>query len=381
MTSLTLFAYPFRVFFLSLAIWAIITVALWAAVATGHWPVALALPPLLWHQHEILFAVLNPAIAGFLLTAVCVWTGTERLHGLPLMLLWLIWLLARLLALVPATPEALLVVLNLLFLPLVMLDAGRRIVVARQPRHAPILVVLGLLWLAQASFLMQLGHQAIPVALVAACALMLVVGGRITPAFSANWLRARGGNPECIHNPVWLERLTLAVMLALCVTLPLGQALLTGTLALAAAAISLLRILLWRGWRVWREPMLWILHLSLLWIPVGLLLLAGSRFHGWAEVLWQHAIGIGAMGGLILGVVSRVSLGHTGRPLVLPDGMVSAYLLLQASALVRLVTALGELPWQRGIEISAVLWVAAWGLFLLRYSAILLAPRADGKPG
>lgn len=381
MNKLILFAYPFRIFFLSLAIWAIAVVALWIASVTGLTPLEFALPALRWHQHEMLFAILNPAIAGFLLTAVCVWTNTDRLHGLPLLLLWLVWAIARLLTALPLVPDIMMITSNLLFLPLVMIDAGRRIIRAKQPRHAPILLVLLLLWTAQAAFLLQWSEHAIAMALIAASALMLIVGGRITPAFSGNWLRANGGDPERISNPLWLERLTLATMLALCITLPLGMPMLTATLALLAAVISFSRIILWRGWLTWREPMLWILHLSLLWIPAGLLLLAGSRFGLWPENVWIHAIGIGAMSALILGVISRVSLGHTGRPLKLPDGMVSAYVLIHASALIRILTALQIFPWQRGIEITAALWVGAWLLFLIRYTMILLRPRVDGRPG
>jgi uncharacterized protein involved in response to NO len=381
MTLPTLFSYPFRIFFLSLSLWAVIAVLIWVVGVTGMMSLPFALPALRWHQHEMLFAVLNPAIAGFLLTAVCVWTNSERLHGLPLLLLWLVWLLGRLVTALPLAPEALMIIINLLFLPLIMIDAGRRIIRARQARHAPILLVMLLLWLSQVAFLLQWSEHALAMALVAASALMLVIGGRITPAFSGNWLRANGGDSQIIRNPLWLERLTLAAMVALCVSLPLGNHVLTGTLALLAAIISLARITLWRGWLVRREPMLWILHLSLLWIPVGLMLLAGSRAGLWPDNVWMHAIGIGAMGALILGVISRVSLGHTGRPLTLPAGMVSAYVLIHSSALIRVLTALQILPWQRGIELSAVLWILAWLVFLIRYTPVLLHPRVDGKIG
>lgn len=381
MTKLTLFAYPFRIFFLSLAVWALSVVALWASHITGLITLEFALPALRWHQHEMLFAILNAAIAGFLLTAVCVWTQTERLYGLPLVLLWLVWVMGRLFTTLAVVPEAIMIAVNLLFLPLVMVDAGRRIVKAKQYRHAPILLVLFLLWVAQASLLLEWGAHAKGMALVAASALMLIIGGRITPAFSGNWLRAHGGDPTRISNPLWLERLTLLAMLALCLTLPLNIAVVSAALAVIAALISFTRIALWRGWLVWRAPILWILHLSLLWIPAGLLLLAGSRLNLWPENVWIHAIGIGAMSALILGVITRVSLGHTGRPLMLPDGIVSAYLLMHASAVVRILTAMQVLPWQRGIEISAVLWCAAWLLFLMRYTTILLRPRADGRPG
>lgn len=381
MTRLTVFAYPFRIFFLSLAIWAMVAVAVWVGNVTGVGSIDLALPPLQWHQHEMVFGLLSAEIAGFLLTAVCVWTGTERLHGLGLILLWQVWLLGRLLGLLPATPPVLLLTINLLFLPLVMLDAGRRILSARQPRQIPILLVLAVLWGTQAAFLFERDANALNVALVAASALMLIIGGRITPAFSGNWLRARGQSADPIRNPAWLDWLTLVAILSLCATLWLQNDALTGGLALMAGAISLSRILLWRGWRVSREPLLWILHVSLLWIPAGLFLLAGTHLADWPDNVWVHALGLGAMGGLMLGVMTRVSLGHTGRPLILPRGMAAAYLMIHASAVIRVLTAFGGLPWQWGIDISALLWLGAWALFLLRYAPILLSPRADGKPG
>ncbi|MFN3712937.1 MAG: NnrS family protein [Alcanivoracaceae bacterium] len=375
------FAYPFRIFFLSLAVWAVLAMALWLVSVSGAMTFQFAVPALLWHQHEMVFALLHAAIAGFLLTAVCVWTGTERLHGNALVLLWLVWLAGRAAITIPGLPETLVVSLNLLFLPLVMIDAGRRIIATRQSRHAPILVILLLLWLAQAAFLLGISITSLQVALIAASALMLVIGGRITPAFSGNWLRTRGGDPGVIHNPLWLERLTLAVMLLLCVVLPFASSGMIALLALLAAIISVARISLWRGWLVRAEPLLWILHLSLLWIPFGLLLLAGSRVGLWPDNVWIHALGVGAMASLILGVISRVSLGHTGRPLILPSGIAAAFVLIQAAAILRVLTALQLIPWLSGATISAMLWLAAWLLFLLRYTAILLRPRADGKPG
>src|SRR5690554_499195 len=381
MNKLSVFAYPFRIFFLSMAVWAVAVVVLWVINITGLVHIQFALPGMLWHQHEILFAILNPAIAGFLLTAVCNWTGTERIHGTPLMLMWLVWLLARLAGISPMAPEWLVIGLNLLFLPLVILDAGHRILAKKQWRQAPILLVLTILWLAEGALLLQLGIFSVQVALVAASALMLIVGGRITPAFSGGWLRGRGQDASFIYSPVWLERLTLGAMLTLCVVLTLGIASLSAFVATVAGLISLARILLWRGWRFWQEPLLWILHLSLLWIPVGLLLLAGGRMGWWAENVWVHAIGIGAMGALIFSVICRVSLNHTGRPIILPAGMVSAFVMLHAAAVIRVLTTLQHVPWQRGIEISAVLWCLAWLLFLVHYNAILMQPQADGRPG
>lgn len=379
----TLFTYPFRIFFLSLAIWAIVAIFLWVPVISGYWQLPLALPAMLWHQHEMLFGFVSAAIAGFLLTAVCVWTQTDRLHGVLLVGLWSIWLLGRLvMTLGEGLPDWLVIVVNLLFLPLVMLDAGRRIWMARQRRQLIVLVAVALIWLMQVGFLLLGSSPFVEGALVAIMLLMLVIGGRITPAFSKGWLRMHGENPDLVRQVSVLEALTIVSMLLLLVTVVFDfpDSLVLG-IALLSALVSGVRLFLWRGWRVRAEPLLWILHLSLLWIPAALLLFAGAILDWWSSTLWVHAAGAGAMGGLILGVISRVCLGHTGRALVLPAGMVLAFIMLHTGALIRIITALGIIPWQVGITVSGLCWILAFAVFIWRYTSILTSPRPDGRPG
>ena len=377
-----LFAFPFRIFFASSAVWAVLSIILWALQMNGVLTFPLAHPPLLWHRHEMLFGFLNPAIAGFLLTAVCVWTNTERLHGMALALLWLVWLGGRVTAALGG--EALTgwsTAIDLMFLPLVALDAGRRVVRARQWRQLVVLVVLTLLWLMQLGMLTTGMAVFTNGALVLAAALMLIIGGRITPTFSANWLRMQGEDPAQVRTLPRLERAMLAgLVLLLAATLLDHDGAVVAT-AVVTAVLTLIRISLWRGWLLRREPLLWILHLSLVWIPVALLLLAGHHGLGWPATAWQHALGIGAMGGLILGVMTRVSLGHTGRAMQLPPGMVTAYGLVQVAVALRLLTVFTVIPWRWGITLSAIAWSAAFALFLWRYLPVLWRPRADGKPG
>ncbi len=377
-----LFAFPFRIFFVSTALWAILAVLLWSLHISGTISLPLAHAPFLWHRHEMLFGFLNPAIAGFLLTAVCVWTGTDRLHGLPLLLLWLVWLAGRLTATLGGQDAAgLSIAIDLAFLPLVALDAGRRIVGARQWRQLVVLMVIALLWLMQVGTLTRGPAIFTEGALVLAAALMLVIGGRITPTFSTNWLKARGGDPEQVRTLFPLEVALLVSLLLLLLAALLSHSSAVTLMATITAVLTLARLALWRGWLFRREPLLWILHLSLLWIPAALLLLAGHHAFDWPATAWQHALGIGAMGGLILGVMTRVALGHTGRPLQLPPGMVTAYGLIQVSVLSRLLTVFVVIPWQWGIAVAAAAWVTAFALFLSRYLPILWSPRADGKPG
>jgi uncharacterized protein involved in response to NO len=402
-----LFAYPFRIFFLSMACWAVLVIPLWIAFISGLITLPLVSGAMPWHQHEMLFGYVTPAIAGFLLTAVCVWTQTERLHGRSLALLWAVWLAGRLSFFGGEwLPYGVVVAINLAFLPLLTLDAGRRIWQAKQPRQIPILLVLGALWLVEAAMLLSWHPVNAEGALILIMALMLIVGGRITPTFSDSWLKQRGGSPVSRTLP-WLEKILLPLLLLLLISTYLTNgstvsasavlfssqvtppptlfatltALAQPSLALLAAGLTLARLLLWRGWHVSQEPLLWSLHVALLWIPVALVLLAGGKLDWWSQQAWLHAAGIGAIGGLILAVISRVSLGHTGRPLLLPKGMVAALWCIHVAAMFRVATAVDIMPYLPGLTITAALWTLAFLQFLIRYSPILTAPRPDGREG
>lgn len=377
-----LFAYPFRIFFLSMALLAIAAIPVWVLQVSGAIQLPLAMPGLFWHQHEMLFGFLTAAIAGFLLTAVCVWTQTDRTHGWRLALLWGVWLAGRLLlAFGAGLPDWLVHGVNLAFLPLVMLDAGWRVWHARQQRQLMILLVLGLLWVLQIGFVVRFDPAYSHGALIMAMALISIIGGRITPAFSTGWLRQRGLDVAQVKTIPALDLATLLNMVLLMTSLVSGWQTVTAMLAVTAAVLMLVRLAGWKGWLFKEEPLLWVLHLSIAWVPVALLLLAGSILAGWPASAWTHAAGTGAVGCLILGVIARVSLGHTGRPLVLPRGMVAAFIMAHLAALVRVVTAFDVIPWHAGVGISSVLWVLAFATFLVRYARILSAPRPDGKVG
>ncbi|TYC57445.1 NnrS family protein [Marinobacter sp. BW6] len=377
-----LFSYPFRIFFLSMTVLALAAIPLWVMQVNGVISLPLAMPGLLWHQHEMLFGFLSAAIAGFLLTAVCVWTQTERTHGFKLVLLWGVWLAGRLLLATGADlPYWLVQGVNLAFLPLVMVDAGWRIWHARQKRQLMIMVVLGLLWLMQIGFVTRLDMAFSYGALIMAMALISIVGGRITPAFSTGWLRQRGLDSNAVKTNPALDMATVFSLILLMASLVTGWQTVTGLLALLSGVLMLVRLAGWKGWLVRQEPLLWILHLSILWVPVALFLLAGTLFAGWPSNAWSHAAGTGAVGCLILGVIARVSLGHSGRALVLPRGMVLAFIAIHLAALIRVLTAFEIIPWHPGIGSSTLLWLLAFGLFLYRYTGILASPRPDGREG
>ena len=210
-----------------------------------------------------------------------------------------------------------------------------------------------------------------------------VIGGRIVPAFTRNALRQSGVDASLPANPV-VERLVVVTMLAIVVgdlVAPGGSV--AATLAALAALIQAWRLINWRGWRMASKPIVWVLHVAYLWLPVGLAMKAASlgASSDWAG-FWQHALGIGAAGTMILAVMTRAALGHTGRPLQVHATITLAYLLLTASVVVRVFGATTlSLGYATVLGISGALWIAAFAPYLIVYGPILLRPRIDGKPG
>jgi uncharacterized protein involved in response to NO len=213
--------------------------------------------------------------------------------------------------------------------------------------------------------------------------MMIIIGGRITPAFTRNWMQRRGMPAERVRTWPWVETASLASAALLFLALLAGApAPVLAAIAAAAGLANAVRLAGWQGWRTRADALVWILHAGYAFIPLGLLLMALNHAIGWpAATVWMHALGPGAMGVLIVGVMTRVALGHTGRALELPGGGMAAYFLILAAALIRLFTALDWLPWRAGIVASTAAWVGAFVLFLWLYLPILTRPRADGRPG
>jgi len=342
----------------------------------------LALTPLAWHQHEMLVGLLNAAIAGFLLTAVCNWTRTRPTTGLALAGLWLLWLAGRLVMamgeLLPPWAEW----VDLLFLPLVAVLVLLRVVRARQWRQLPVVVVVLSLWGMDLGFHVSGDSGWIRHMVVLAGTLILVLGGRITPAFSRNWLHIMAGRGAQVRSVRSLDVATLLAALLLVVVQVAGV---TGVwlaaTAFAAAALAALRLVLWRGWLVREEPLLWVLHIGVLWVVLGFGLRGLAALGVVSDAAWVHALGVGAMGTMIIGVMTRVSLGHTGRELLLPPGMESVYWLMIAAAMIRVLAGLNLICWYTGLWAAGVCWSLAFLRFIYGYADILTSPRVDGREG
>lgn len=384
------FAYGFRPFFLGVGLSALVLVPLWAANFTFGLTLATDWPPMLWHAHEMLFGFVVAAIAGFLLTSVPSWTGRRGFAGPPLVLLAATWLLGRLVAATStAWPFALVAVVDLAFLPALAALLAWPLLRERN-RNTPLLPVLLVLWACNAAFHLgllrddlDLARRALLAAVDLVLLLVTVIGGRITPSFTAAALRLRGVEGVVrARKSLTVLAVTLMVLVAL-VDVAWPGSTLAGWIALAAAVVQAARLAQWQGWRVGREPILWILHLAYLWLPAGLALKALWLLAAMpVAAAWLHALTVGAIATMILGVMTRVSLGHTGRALRLHPLVTAAYLLVSAAALARILGAwLPGLGYAAAIVLSAALWTLAFASFLWIYTPILATPRADGRPG
>jgi uncharacterized protein involved in response to NO len=339
----------------------------------------------------MLFGLAAAAIAGFLLTATPVWTGRRALCGRPLLALAALWALGRLaMILAGALPPALVAALDLAFLPLVALVLARSVWGTGQRRNYGVVALVGALAIANAAVHAQalgLASGSAPRALRFAAdvvvVLIVVIGGRITPAFTANALLRRGAGARVASLP-WLDRLAVAAAAGVAATdLLAPRSAASGALAAAAGLAVAARMAGWQTLRTWGDPLLWSLHAGTAWVAAGLLLVAAGDLGAPVPAsAGLHALTSGAMGSMILAVMTRVSLGHTGRPLVLPRGAVGSYLLVHAGALARVGSLLAPGPLSTPLLVAGgLLWAAAFGLFALLYAPILLRPRADGLEG
>lgn len=387
---IALFGYGFRPFFLAAGVAAVLLVPWWAASLIWGIPLGTNWPAALWHGHEMLFGFIVAAIAGFLLTAVPSWTGARGVAGWPLALIALLWALGRVgVSSAEYLPLPLVAGLDLAFLPALAAFVLPPLVRAGN-RNTRILAVVAALWATNAAFYWGLDHadpvlarHALLVGVDVVLLLVTVIGGRIIPAFTTAALKGRGLATGVSVSPGMTPLAVIAMLALIAVDLwhPEGAA--AGALALAAAIIQGMRLAQWGSWRTLRMPIVWVLHLAYLWLPLGLALKAFALLGKFAfATFYLHALTIGAAAMMIVAVMTRASLGHTGRPLIVSRPTVCTYGLLAAAALVRVFGPAGlALPYAEVILIAASLWTVAFAIFLLVYAPILLSRRADGRAG
>lgn len=383
-----LFSAGFRPFFLLGALWAAVAIPLWLAVFAGRSDLPTMLAPAVWHVHEMVFGYGAAIVAGFLLTAIPNWTGRLPLQGGPLMVLVLLWAAGRAAVLCSApigAPAAAL--LDLAFPVLFLAVVAREILAGRNWRNLPMLGALALLFLGNLLVHLEvLGlteTAALGNRLGVATLLMLIsfVGGRVVPSFTRNWLaKAR---PD-VSEPApfgTVDRIALALTgLALALWVALPESVTASAAELAAGLALALRLARWQGGATGREPLLSILHVGYGWLALGLVLLA---VNGVAPLLPPttalHALTVGGIGTVTLAMMTRVSLGHTGRTLTAGRGTQSIYGLVTLAALLRLLAPLGGGEYLLLLSLAGAAWCGAFGLFLLLYVGALSQPRVKAE--
>lgn len=380
-------SYGFRPFFLSAALWAALCMGHWILMLRGYPVLPSAFDPVSWHAHELLFGYLSAVISGFLLTAVPSWINRPPIYGWPLLGLWILWLLGRVATAasqyLPALMVAAIDLSGLLVLGALM---AREIVIAKNWRHLVIIAMVGIFVSGNALFHWEAasGDYAasgfgLRIGLATAIMMICLIGGRIVPAFTRNWLLQQGNE----RLPAEFGRLDgyallLSVPALLCWVVMPGRPD-TAYLLFASGILQIARLSRWRGLSTGAEPLVWILHLGYAFVPLGMLLLGiailrpDSILTATAQHLWMA----GAIGVMPLAVMTRASLGHTGRRLTADKATTALFLLVLAAVLARL---LGDALPQQALSmwtLSACLWICGFAGFALLYGRYLVAPRKD----
>ena len=373
-----LFSYGFRPFFLGGAIWAVTAMALFVAVLWGGLYMPTTFHPVDWHVHELLFGYVPAVAAGFLLTAVPNWTGRLPIAGTPLAALFEIWLAGRAAVafsgLIGAGPAA---AIDLAFLAVFSAVIAREIIAGRNTRNLKVLVLLGLLTLGNAVFHVEAATRGSAdygkrFGVGAVILLIMLIGGRIVPSFTRNWLARQ--NPGALPAPFGrFDSGAIAIgaaAIALWVLLPDNPA--TAIAAVIAGGVHLVRLARWRGLRTFNEPLVTVLHAGYAFIPLGFLLLAlsiaapeslspAAAAHGWTA---------GAVGLMTMAVMTRATLGHVGREMTASRAILAIYMAVGVGAIARILAGFGVEP-DLMLKIAALGWILAFGGFVCVFGPLL----------
>lgn len=375
--------FGFRPFFLAASLWAAFALAVWIVMLTQ----GLALPsrfdPLAWHIHEMLFGFVMAAVGGFLLTAVPNWTGRAPVQGAQLAALAALWLLGRIDCIISQLlPLWLSIAADLLFPVALIAVSTHELVAGGKRRNLLMLLPVGVLTVANLLMHLEAAGHAIPAGLgwrfglAAILVLVSVIGGRIIPTFTRNWLaKQQTQKLPASHGPA--DRIALGSLHAgLLIWAFLPETRWAGGLLVAAAFCNVWRLWRWRGLSTKREPLLLILHIGYGWLIVGVLLLGlvtlGAPFPQSAAI---HALTAGAIGTMILAVMTRATRGHTGRALSADRVTIVIYGLISAAALTRIAASILDRVEVPLLVASAGFWIAAFLVFVISYGRALLTPR------
>lgn len=385
-TGPALLTYGFRPFFLGAALWAAIGMALWVPMLSGLLTLPTAFDPVSWHAHEFLFGYLSAAVAGFLLTAVPNWTGRLPIVGWPLGGLFALWAAGRIFVMFSAYLPPLVVALADLAMPMTLAAVIMREIVAGKSWHN--LIVLGMLTVlatGNAVFHWEAAQGVFPaqgygfrIGLGAALMMIAVIGGRIVPSFTRNWLVRRGGGRLPAQPMLGFDKVALvALFAALLLWAAAPHSLAAGLALTLAGALHLARLARWAGDRTGAEPLVWVLHAGYTFLPLGALamglaaLAPGALGAAAAQHLWMA----GAVGLMTLAVMTRATLGHTGQDLSAGRGTATLYLALIAAVVARLSAGIwpGQADWMH--VLAGIAWLVAFGGFAVLYGPLLVQHR------
>ena len=381
-----LFSLGFRPLFSLMALAAVLGIGLWLVYFVLGWQIIfIAGNPVLWHGHEMLFGFAAAAIGGFLLTASANWAGRPPIQGAPLVLISLAWFAGRLVMMFSGLLNpAWVAAVDLLYLGLLIVMIGNTLIRARNRRNYKIIAVLIVLFCLNGLYhFSSLGgpvsaHTAIRIALVMVSVMIAIIGGRIVPAFTTNWLRQQGrldqtGKPQ---SPRMMDELAIGFSLVLAVCWGFfPEQVFTGWIAMIAGLLHGLRMSGWKGWATTAEPLMLTLHVAYGWLALALVALGVAIcFDGLPQSAAIHGLTVGAIGTMILSVAVRVSLGHTGRPLRATKRISWMFVLVTVAAVVRIFAPVSDYYLEL-ILVSGLLWVAAFVLFMVEFIPVYLSPR------
>lgn len=388
----TLFSEGFRIFFLSAGLFAVISMGLWIAWLAIHAAggmvtrMPFAPPPHLWHAHEMIFGYAGAALGGFFLTAVPIWTGTRAARHVFVAAAAALWLAGRLAVWWSGALDPIVVALiDLAFLPLLASKIASQLFRRPKPQNLLFLLLLTLVWsgnlLNHLEWMEVIDDGVWPglrLGLLGTTAMIAVLGGRITPAFTRNAMIRAGLETGLPRSRRVLDAVGIASAILVPILLVFGvyeRAVAIGALIAGAAQFG--RLAAWRSRWALRQPILWSLHLAFTMLAAGYLALGFAYLDMMSEVAALHILGIGAVGGMTLAVMSRAILGHSGRPLVVSPAITLAYLLVAAAAVIRASGSMAGLDWYNAaMLISGALWIAAFTLFVAVYFPLVIQGRS-----
>jgi len=377
-----LFGMGFRPFFLLAALWAAFAVPVWIGANAGWLPAQHFTRD--WHVHEMLFGYLSGVIAGFLLTAVPNWTGRLPVTGSPLVALVLLWCAGRAAMLIPSFAAA--PFIDSAFIFVFALVVGREIVAGRNAKNLPVLILLTVLGSANVlshlhAFEPELALLGERIGIAVVAMLVSLIGGRIVPSFTRNWMAKQKLKPEPAPAE-WFDAVVLATSaLALGLWAAAPHFFATGFALALAGALHWVRLARWRGWRTGAEPLVLILHLGYGWLALGLTLMGLAIVSSGAvpAASGLHALTAGTFGVMTLAVMTRASLGHVGQPLTATRRITAIYVLVNLGALVRVISPLAPEMYTLLLAISALLWSGAFTWFVIVYAPLLLRARVEAR--